>query len=285
MLKMIEHVDVIEFKAARTIFKIPLYFSHFFYIDGLLIDTGFDHVKNEVLNAVRKLPVKNIVITHQHEDHTGNCHLLQKELMVPVYAHPEAIKAIENPSAKEVYRKLMWGNPPPAKLLPVKKSYKTEHFTIEAIHTPGHCLDHTCYFEPENRYLFCGDLYLGESLTGFMIGENIVDHFNSLKRIIALEPAVLFCGLKGRLENGVERLQRKYEIWWRICCRVKELYEAKVSRQKIMKDVFGGEIFFYYFSQSNWGRRYMIDSIIANIDYFNEEIKKPLTGEGCKVKN
>jgi endoribonuclease LACTB2 len=282
MLKMIEHGDVIEFKAARTIFKMPLYFSHFFYIDGLLIDTGFDHVKDEVLNAVRNFPVQNIVITHQHEDHTGNCDLLQKELMVPVYAHPETIKVTEKPSAIEVYRKLMWGNQPPAKLLPVKKYYKTERFTIEAIHTPGHCLDHTCYFEPENRYLFCGDLYLGESLTGFMIGENIADHFNSLKKMIALEPAVLFCGLKGRLENGVERLQRKYEIWWKICCRVKELYEADASREKIMKDVFGGEIYFYYFSQSNWGRRYMIDSIIANKYYFNENINIPLTDQGYK---
>jgi hypothetical protein len=45
MLKKIEHDEVIEFKAARTIFKMPLYFSHFFYIDGLLIDTGFDHVR------------------------------------------------------------------------------------------------------------------------------------------------------------------------------------------------------------------------------------------------
>jgi len=69
MLKMIDHDDVLEFKAARTFFKKPFYFGHFFYIDGLLIDTGFDHVKNEVLEAVKKLPVQNIVITHQHEDH------------------------------------------------------------------------------------------------------------------------------------------------------------------------------------------------------------------------
>jgi endoribonuclease LACTB2 len=283
MLKVIEHVDVIEFKAARTIFKMPLYFSHFFYIDGLLIDTGFDHIKNEALDAVKKLPVRNIVITHQHEDHTGNCGLFQRELQVPVYAHPETIKVIEHPSSLEIYRKVMWGNPPPAKLLPVKKFYKTDHFTIEAIHTPGHCLDHTCYFEPENRYLFCGDLYLGESLTGFMIGENIVDHFNSLKKIIALEPTVLFCGLKGRLENGVERLQRKFEVWWKICLRVKDLYEANTPREKIIKEVFGGEILFYYFSQSNWGRRYMIDSIIANLNYFNDDIKIPLSGQRRKI--
>lgn len=271
MLKMIEHDDVIEFKVARTIFKMPLYYSHFFYIDGLLIDTGFHHVRSEVVEAVKRLPIKNIVITHRHEDHTGNCQLLQRELQVPVYAHPETIKVVENPPTLEIYRKLMWGSPTSAILLPVKKYYKTGHFTIEAIHTPGHCLDHTCYFEPENRYLFCGDLYLGEGLTGFMVGENIADHLNSLKKIITLEPTVLFCGLKGRLENGVERLQRKYDAWWKICLRVKDLYEANTSREKIIKEVFGGEIFFYYFSQSNWGRRYMINSIIANIDYFHEK--------------
>ncbi|MBW6464644.1 MAG: MBL fold metallo-hydrolase [Firmicutes bacterium] len=273
MLIKIDYGDVVEFKAARTILNKPLYFSHFFYIDGLLIDTGFAHVSREVLEAVKKLPVEKIVITHQHEDHTGNIDLLRRELGVPVYAHPETIKVLENPPKIEIYRKLMWGSPLPAKPLPVEKDYKLKNYTINTIYTPGHSIDHTCYFEPQNGYLFCGDLYLGESLTGFMVGENIADHFKSLEKILALKPKVLFCGLKGRLENALDRLRSKYEIWWNLGCQVKELYDAKASRSQIMKKVFGGEIYFYYFSQDNWGRRYMIDSILDNIDIFDHPTK------------
>jgi len=273
MLRKINYGDVITFKAARTIFKKPLYFSHFFFIDGLLIDTGFAHVSAEVLEAVKKLPVKKILITHQHEDHTGNCELLQRKLHVPVYAHPETIKVLKNPPNIEVYRKLIWGNPPPAEPLPVEKQYKMNRYIIESIYAPGHSIDHTCYFEPQNRYLFCGDLYLGENLTGFMIGENIAAHFKSLEYMISLKPTVLFCGLKGRLDDAENRLRRKYAAWWDIGCRVKKLHDAKASPKQILKEIFGGEIYFYYFSQNNWGRRYMINSIIDNIEIFNQPTK------------
>ena len=280
MLKMIDYGDVIEFKAARTIFGRPLYYSHFFYIDGLLIDTGFAHISSEVLSALKKLPLEKVVITHQHEDHTGNCRLIQQELGVPVYAHPETIRIVNNPPWLEVYRRIMWGSHPPANPLPLLNSYKTAKYKVQTIHTPGHSPDHTCYYEPENGYLFSGDLYLGERLTGFMANENIADHFSSLEKVIKLKPVFLFDGLRGRLDKATERLESKYAYWWNICCRVKDMHEAGASRNRILKEVFGGEIFFYYFSQSNWGRRYMLDTILKNLHIFGMPIKIPLPQPG-----
>lgn len=277
MLKITDYGKVVEFKAARTILGRPLYVTHFFYIDGILIDTGPPHVSSEVLNALKDFPVKKILITHQHEDHTGNCGMLKKELGVPIYAHPEAIRVLVNPPEIEIYRKIMWGELPRAKAMPLDDIISSDCYQLHAIHTGGHSIDHVCFFEPTNRWLFSGDLYLGENLTGFMVGENIVEHLTSLKKLVALKPSVLFCGLKGRLDNATERLASKYDSWWNLCCRVKNLYEAKATRQQILSEVFGGEILFYYFSQSNWGRRYMLDTIIDNIDYFeNDQKKNPL---------
>lgn len=283
MLKIKDYGKVIEFKAARTILGKPLYPTHFFYTDGLLIDAGPSHVSREVLSALKNLPLDKIVITHQHEDHTGNCSLLEREFGIPVFAHPKAIPVLANPPEIEIYRKIMWGSLPRVEARPLDDIISTNHYQFITIHTGGHSPDHVCFYEPRNRWLFCGDLYLGEGLTGFMVGENIVEHLTSLKKLISLKPRFLYCGLKGRLDNATERLANKYDSWWELCSRVKKMYEAKASRKQILSEVFGGEIFFYYFSQSNWGRRYMIDTIIDNIDFFINEQKKNPSRDKLKI--
>lgn len=268
------YTDIIEFKAAQSIFGWPIYLTHFYYFDGILIDTGPSHTASEVLNALRSLPIDKVLITHRHEDHTGNSALIKEALNIPVYAHQETIKVLENPPDIEIYRKIMWGNMRPAKALPVEAIIKSNRHEIQAIHTAGHSKDHMCYFEPENRLLFAGDFYLGENLNGFMVGENIVEHLEGLKRLISLQPKTLFCGLKGRLDNATERLSRKYDSWWELGCRVRDMHNAGATRRKILKEAFGGEIFFFYFSQSNWGRRYMLDTIMDNLSYFQPGNKK-----------
>ncbi len=275
MLIKTDYGEVVEFKVSRTIFGHPLYLAHLFLLDGLLIDTGPTHTAAEVKQAFGNVPVRQVAITHQHEDHTGNSGFFEQELKIPVYAQPETLKMMRNPPKIPMYRHFIWGAQPPVNGLPLGPKLRTKKYELDVIYTPGHSIDHVSFFEPINRWLFCGDLFLGEKLTGFMVGDNISDHFQSLAKVIALKPEVLFCGLKGRVENATERLISKYEQWWNIGVKVKELYDAGLPRKRIIKEVFGGEILFYYFSQSNWGRCYMVDTIIDNLSIFNDQSKNP----------
>lgn len=277
MLIKTDYGEVVEFKVSRTAFGRPLYLAHFFLLDGLLIDTGPAHTATEVKRALRNAPVNQVAITHQHEDHTGNSGFFEQELKIPVYAHPDTLKIMKNPPKIPIYRHVIWGSQPPADGHPLGSKLVTDKYVLEVIHTPGHSIDHVSFFEPVNRWLFCGDLFLGEKLTGFMVGENIADHFQSLAKVIALKPEVLFCGLKGRIENATERLISKYEQWWNIGLKVTELYKAGISRKNITKIVFGGELYFHYISQSNWGRCYMVNTIIDNLSIFNNQTKTPIT--------
>ncbi len=282
MLRRTNYGEVTEFKASRTILGRPLYFTHFFFLKGLLIDTGPRCISHEVISTLKEYDIEKVVITHQHEDHTGNCSLIQKELGAPIYAHPETIHFLANPPKNiQIYRRLMWGNAPRADAKPLENNIQAGDYRLDVIHTGGHSKDHVCLFEPQNRWLFTGDIYLGEKLTSFMAGEDIIEHLTGLQKLISLEPIFLFCGLKGRLKDGKQRLINKYNAWWNLFCRVKELYAAGKSRPEIMAEVFNGETLFYYFSQSNWGRRYMLDSIIENIDFFeNMHKKESLSGYG-----
>lgn len=252
----------------------PLYNNYFFFIDNLLIDSGPSHLAEEVIAALRSLPLEKVVITHQHEDHTGNCALIKKHFGINIYAHPDTNQIMKDPPPIQIYRRIMWGNQPPVEAKPLENTVTTEHYQFHVLHTPGHSADHVSFFEPVNKWLFCGDLYLGETLNGFMSGENIASHLTSLQNMIALKPEILFCGLKGRLDNAQERLQRKYDIWWDLGCKVCELNEAGMKRKEILAKAFGGEALFYFLSQSNWGRGFMLDSIIENKTFFTTGQKK-----------
>src|SRR5262249_56250380 len=59
--------------------------------------------------------------------------------------------------------------------------------TLVPVHTPGHASDHLCYYLPEERALFSGDLILNGSTT--VIPEEDGDlglYMDSLRRVQAL---------------------------------------------------------------------------------------------------
>jgi glyoxylase-like metal-dependent hydrolase (beta-lactamase superfamily II) len=275
MLRLIEHDEVLEIKVCRTIAGRPVYFTSFFFVDGLLIDTGPPHVSREIAAVLARLPVEQVVITHQHEDHTGNCRMIQEKWALPVYAHPLTLKVMAAPPQIQYYRKFMWGDAPACAGAPLPGTVATPRFRFQVIHTPGHSPDHVSFFEPERGWLFCGDLFLGEKLGCFMQGEDIADHLRSLKQVLRLRPRILFCGLKGNVDNAAERLTAKYRYWWELGCRAARLAENGVPAGRIRRALFGGEVPFYRLSQGNWGRRHLVDSFVLNRAIFLEHNERP----------
>lgn len=51
---------------------LPLYKVNAFFVDGLLIDTGFAFGRDRFLKLLDTLHPEIVVNTHHHEDHTGN---------------------------------------------------------------------------------------------------------------------------------------------------------------------------------------------------------------------
>ena len=65
--------------------------------------------------------------------------------------------------------------------------------TLRAIHTPGHAEDHLCWWLEEERAVFTGDVVLGAGTTVIPEhGGDLLDYMNSLRHLLALEPAVLY---------------------------------------------------------------------------------------------
>ncbi len=116
---------------------------------AILIDTGLgvSNIKN-IVDSLTTLPVM-VVTTHAHWDHIGGHQ----------YFEQIAVHAFEKD----------WLN------LGGRK--------IRVIHTPGHSPGHCCFYEPERRYLFSGDLIYKGCLYAFYPTTNPQLFYRSVKRL------------------------------------------------------------------------------------------------------
>jgi glyoxylase-like metal-dependent hydrolase (beta-lactamase superfamily II) len=83
--------------------------------------------------------------------------------------------------------------------------------SLVAVHTPGHAPDHLCFWHPETRSLFGGDLAIqgGTVWIPATLHGDLAAYLASLERVISLEPARLFPAHGPVIDDPV-RLLRSY---------------------------------------------------------------------------
>jgi glyoxylase-like metal-dependent hydrolase (beta-lactamase superfamily II) len=164
--------------------------------DSLLVDTGFPwarcSLRQTLLDTGAYATLSAVINTHYHEDHTGNNDLLRELCDAPIYAHPSAITEIRYPPELPWYRSFMFGPISPSFVQPVPEHLSTRNHTFEVHHLPGHSCDHIGLFEPEQRWLFSGDLYIAPDLDSQLRDVDGTAWIQSLEHALALSPHCLF---------------------------------------------------------------------------------------------
>lgn len=203
--------EVRFWKMGSSLFGQPRMYVHCFLVDGLLIDTGHPRIEKKLLPALEKEPVHQIVLTHHHEDHSGNVEAIKKLKKVPAYASPACCQIMKNPPRVEPPRRATWGQMGKAHLIPIKagSQIETDRFRFEIIATPGHAADQISLYEPARGWLFPGDLFVHDFVKLFMREENIADQIASIQHLLTLDFDVLFCNHQPVLTGGKKRLENK----------------------------------------------------------------------------
>jgi len=115
--------------------------------DITLVDPGpkIDaHIENLVKLGEGK--IKRILVTHTHRDHSPAAKVLGEMLEVPLMGRLlEKDDSLQDRSFK------------PDRVLEHGDLIKTEEYTIETVHTPGHASNHLCYFIKEEKVMLTGD--------------------------------------------------------------------------------------------------------------------------------
>lgn len=213
---------------------------HFFHLDGLLIDTGQSHMRRQALDAVGRLPIHAILLTHHHEDHSGNAAAFQRKTGAPVLGHVLTAAKLKKGYRILPYQHLIWGRTAPVPVAPLSGPVESAHFTLTPVATPGHSRDHTVFLEKNRGWLFSGDLFIGEKIKFFRSDENFAAQIDSLERVLELEFDTLFCAHNPRLKDGKRHLRHKLDYLVALREEVRALYRRGCPAGEIVKRLDSG---------------------------------------------
>lgn len=213
----------------------PLMSVFMYVVDELVIDTGQHHMARVVSGLLGEKSLNHIVLTHHHEDHSGNAALISSRHDIPVSAHPLAVEKLERSFPILPYQHLVWGKAPAVTATPLTDVVETNRFRFFPIHTPGHSKDHTVFIEKQYGWLFSGDLYLGERIKFFRSDEDFCDQIASLKKLMTLDFDTLFCAHNPCLENGRQKIKNKLQFLQDLYGNARMLAEKGHSKKGVIK--------------------------------------------------
>ena len=217
----------------------PLMTVYSFRVGDVMIDTAQANMRQALFDLIPKdHPPALILLTHHHEDHSGNAAAVSKRFGIPVMGHPLTASKLSSPFRIRPYQHLIWGKSSPLAVQPIA----TEDEPIQSgahrflpIHTPGHSKDHTVYLDRENGALFSGDLFLGERIKYFRADENIRDQIASLQKVLTFDFDALYCCHHPCETGGRERMARKLAFLVEFYETVQDLYRKGMLPRDIVK--------------------------------------------------
>lgn len=233
---------VSRYELHASIIGKPIMTASCYFIDGTLIDTGQPHARKIVERFIRELEIEQVVLTHYHEDHSGNAAVVKKIKQVPIYGHPLTIQKLHRGFGIRPYQHIMWGKAQKVDLLPMPAVIECGKYVLEPIHTPGHSDDHLSFFEKTQGWLFSGDLFLSPRIRYFRSDENIVATIESLKKVLSLDFEALFCAHNPKPVHGKQMLRLKLDFFENLYGRIRNMLLKGYDQKRIVKYFMKSEV-------------------------------------------
>ena len=262
MLEVTAREPITQVHLARAIFGRPLYTVEAYLVDGLLIDSGPPATASQMVDWCRSRDVRQMVSTHHHEDHAGGGRALQRALDVPIGAPAEAVPLLSNPHRLQFYRRLVWGQPGRVEAEALGDVVETPNHRFAVVATPGHCPDHVCLFEPEQGWLFSGDLFIHERARYLRVDEHAYEILSSLRRILALRPRLMICSHAGFVEDPCGAIERKIAYWEHLADQAAVLRRDGLSLREVTDQLLGPEGLASTISRGHFAKVNLIRSLL-----------------------
>ncbi|MBF0573083.1 MAG: MBL fold metallo-hydrolase [Desulfamplus sp.] len=215
----------------------PLMTVYCYLFGDTMIDTGQSHMGRDVVSIARDNRIKQIFLTHHHEDHSGNAAAIQTLDGADVFGHDLSIEKLKTPYSILPYQKYVWGKTTPLTLKPFPEEIETVLGKMFPIHTPGHSKDHTILFLPDKGIIFSGDIYLGDRIKFFRADEDIGTQIKSLKKLSHLNFDILLCAHNPKQERGKEHIFLKLNFLENLYGDIIELWKKGLSEKQIFSSL------------------------------------------------
>ena len=258
MIEITQHDDVLRLRMWTRRSAAVGYDVSAYLVRGMLIDTGFRHVADDLERALAELRPRGVIVTHWHEDHAGNAPTLAMKL--PMWMSDYTERKLREHQQVKLYRHFTWGRP---KALTATLA-ALDATQLRTIATPGHSPDHHVVFDAETQTLFSGDLWLGVKVRVMGASENPYEITASLDKAIALRPRRMFDAHRGMVDKPVAALEAK-RAWLRETVgAIERKLDAGDSERRIVRSVLGGEERTAFVSQGEYSRRNLVHTVQQN---------------------
>jgi glyoxylase-like metal-dependent hydrolase (beta-lactamase superfamily II) len=212
MAEILPGVHMVDGVDPSPDFSTHVYLVHDQGSDWALIDTGVPGSDAAILaylerHRIAPTSVKSILITHLHNDHTGNLKRLQAATHATTYAHWLESAWIaghpkyDGPGAPPEFPTSVDVRLHDEQALPIAGG-------LVAYHTPGHTPGHTSFFLNRSKAIFTGDLFFGLPKLGLTVPQ-YTHHTQSAqisaRRVAELRPEAILSYHGGPFLKGAAK--------------------------------------------------------------------------------
>ncbi|XP_004344268.2 hypothetical protein CAOG_06647 [Capsaspora owczarzaki ATCC 30864] len=227
-------------------------------------------------------PVKELLITHHHEDHSGNAARIKRDFpSISIRAPKTSLKLLTEGFEVQMYRRLVWGKPPTVDVHgsfdailadsassasvppPAIRPTIGHDLSIVPVAAPGHCSDMTVMFDPARGHLFSGDLFVTSKPLMMRNDEDVNDEIASLRRVLSLDWNTLFCAHRGFVSDGKKLLQQRLDHFLEMRAKATELNHQGLSHRAIASKLFGKEEALYYLSRGHFSKKHLVEGLLS----------------------
>ena len=256
IIQQLEHKGVDGIRVGR--FKAMINTSVIVYrVGDILIDCACSNQWRFVKAFMEKHRIARVLVTHHHEDHSGNGVFIRDELKIPVLAPEKSLPYLAAGYPVHLYRRIIWGTPRNYLAEPLPEIVELDnHLTLHTLPTPGHSPDMNCFWIPERGWLFTADLYISTHPQYCREDESIAGEIESLRHILDYDFKTVFCAHRGIVKNGREAIREKLDYLESLREEIQRLYREGKSIKEIRDTLLGKEksvswISFFHFSKKN----------------------------------
>ncbi|GGI12027.1 MBL fold metallo-hydrolase [Gottfriedia solisilvae] len=233
-----------------------------YVVDGVLIDTGAQSLHKYFKSFVEQTDFDQVMLTHSHEDHSGNAAYVGKMKKVPIFLSEKAIDECKKRADYPLYRQLFWGRRKAFDAQAMPDQFQSRNATWEIIATPGHAKDHNALLNRDTGQLFTGDLYVTERTKVVLAEEHIPTIIQSLEQVLAYDFEDVFCSHVGFVEDGRAALERKKDYLLSLQHDVLTLQKEGVTAEEISNKLFPKKYPIIKFSSGEWDSLHIVTSIL-----------------------
>ncbi|MDB4890622.1 MAG: beta-lactamase domain protein [Gemmatimonadetes bacterium] len=228
-----------------------------FLMRGVLVDTGFPRVGRELVRAVRALSPRAAIVTHWHEDHSGNAPALV-EMGIPMMMHPACEATLRERPDIAFYRRSIWGRP--HRLTSAVTPF--DPAPLQIIATPGHTKDHQIVWDADRGIVASGDLFLGVKVRVAHAHESPSTLLASLRTVVALEPRLLLDAHRGVVENPVPVLRAKISWIEETIGEIRRLAASGAGEREVQRRVLGAESLVGWVSLREYSKLSLVRTVL-----------------------